>query len=291
VTYGFSELYAKESDDPEVSGWGFELTFRLTRKARDKRPPPWAINFLMNLGRYVRRSRNPFGASHCMDLNGPIAIGDPTHIRAITFTPDPELAPIDTSNGRVEFLQVLGLTLDEYHACGDWRPSAVVDVIREGNPLLVTDLRRASVLDGAEAAARVEAGIDREGSSSDRSFVSVVDWSASKKRGKGAASVTLGAKGVQDLIRKLRSRLLHRREFWLFGREKAVGLEPAKACGWRADGRSLHVRVTEAAVRAMRATLRAQRGTYTWDELPGVTLEVVPSEIRGPDGELIEVIG
>ena len=31
VTYGFSELYSKESDDPAVSGWGFELTFRLVR--------------------------------------------------------------------------------------------------------------------------------------------------------------------------------------------------------------------------------------------------------------------
>src|SRR5262245_58672455 len=41
VTYGFSELYAKESDDPEVSGWGFELTFRLAR-GREELPPNWS---------------------------------------------------------------------------------------------------------------------------------------------------------------------------------------------------------------------------------------------------------
>lgn len=29
VTYGFTELYQKECEDPEVSGFGFELTFRL----------------------------------------------------------------------------------------------------------------------------------------------------------------------------------------------------------------------------------------------------------------------
>jgi len=30
VGYGMSELYAKETDDPEESGWGFELTFRVS---------------------------------------------------------------------------------------------------------------------------------------------------------------------------------------------------------------------------------------------------------------------
>ncbi len=31
VTYGFTELWGKESEDAEVSGFGFELTFRLAR--------------------------------------------------------------------------------------------------------------------------------------------------------------------------------------------------------------------------------------------------------------------
>src|SRR5437016_3424342 len=53
VTYGFSELYAKESDDPAVSGWGFELTMRLPRAEADTQPPAYAVNFLFNLGRYV----------------------------------------------------------------------------------------------------------------------------------------------------------------------------------------------------------------------------------------------
>lgn len=29
VTYGMSELYEKVSDDPDYSGWGFELTLRV----------------------------------------------------------------------------------------------------------------------------------------------------------------------------------------------------------------------------------------------------------------------
>ena len=33
ITYGFSELYAKESSDADASGYGFELTFRLAAEA------------------------------------------------------------------------------------------------------------------------------------------------------------------------------------------------------------------------------------------------------------------
>ena len=41
VTYGFSELYAKESDDPDISGYGFELTFRLACDPAEAEPASW----------------------------------------------------------------------------------------------------------------------------------------------------------------------------------------------------------------------------------------------------------
>src|SRR5690348_11132391 len=51
VTYGFSELWQKESDNPDVSGWGIEVTFRLAAD-KAKKPPAWPLSFLQNLGRY-----------------------------------------------------------------------------------------------------------------------------------------------------------------------------------------------------------------------------------------------
>ncbi len=289
VTYGFSELYAKESDDPAVSGWGFELTMRLPRGADDEQPPAYAVNFLFNLGRYVRRSGNPLGSGHAMDLNGPICIGSDTALRAVAFTTDPQLGEIDTPNGSVEFVQAVGVTLDEYDACGDWHTARVLEVLRESNPLLLTDLARRSVFEDAAAAARMEEGIDRDGSQSDRMFVSVVDWATDERS--GTATVTLGAKGVAGLVRKLRSRLLHGRDFMLIGQEKAVALVPGETTGWRTEEAVLVVNVSGDAVQAMRKTLRPLRGTYTWAELPDVTLVVVPSEITNPDGQVIEVIG
>ncbi|MBX9622454.1 MAG: suppressor of fused domain protein [Gemmataceae bacterium] len=288
VTYGFSELHAKESDDPAVSGWGFELTFRLAR-GDEAEPPGWAFNFLTNLGAYVGRSGNPFGPGHHMDLNGPIALGSPTLIRGIVFAPDPDLGAIDTPNGAVEFLQVVGVTLDELAACEDWVTAEVVGVIRAANPKLVTDLGRRSVLADPAAAARVEAGIDRDGSQGETTYAAVVGWKVKKRP--ASARVAIGARAVDGLVRKLRSRLGHGRPFTLTGRPQSVRLEPAGGPGWEADGDTLAVRLPPAAVAAMRATLKPVRGEYTWPELPGVTVEVRPSEVTDAAGRVVEVIG
>lgn len=115
VTYGCSELYEKESDDHEISGFGFELTFRLACDSGDPdEPPPWPLDFLQNLARYVFESGNAFDERHHMTLNGPIAIGQATKITAIMLILDLELQEIETRNGRVKFLQIVGLCEDEY---------------------------------------------------------------------------------------------------------------------------------------------------------------------------------
>lgn len=60
VTYGFSELYEKESSDLEHRGYGFELTFRLVKTDNELEPPNWSLNLLQNLARYVFNSGNIF---------------------------------------------------------------------------------------------------------------------------------------------------------------------------------------------------------------------------------------
>ena len=290
VTYGFSELYAKESDDPDVSGWGFELTFRLKRGSEDQ-PPNWAFNFLMNLGKYVRRSHNPFGAGHVMSLNGPIALETDTVIHAIAFTTDPQLGTISTPNGSVEFLQIVGLALDEHAACGDWSTQPVLDLLREANPLLVTDLARRSALETPAVAKQIQAGIDRDGSSSSLNYVSVVEWKIAGRGKTKTATLTLGAQGVRSLVPKLRSRLAHGRDFALIGREQVVAFRASDEAGWKKDGSELTVTLSPAALAAVRATLKPVRGRYEWPELPGFVLDIQPSNITDADGNVIDVIG
>src|SRR5690606_5975984 len=142
ITYGFSELYDKESDNKDVSGWGFELTMRLKTDPGSEEPPTWTLNFLQNLARYVFNSGNVFSNGDYLNANGAIAAGSESLIRSVAFIHDPELPPIETPNGHMEFLQVVGVTDDEELAIKQWNALEVLEVFREHLPLLLTDLDR-----------------------------------------------------------------------------------------------------------------------------------------------------
>ena len=290
VTYGFSDLYEKTDPESKLSGWGFELTLRVAR-GRERTPPSWALGFLNNLSIYVRRSGNWFGSGHTVDLNGPICLGADTLIRAIAFSPDPQLGTIDTPNGRVEFLQVVGLALDEHEACGDWRTASVLDLLRETDPLLVTDLSRASLLSNPSAAKRIQEGIDRDGSQSDRAFVAKVEWEATGRGSGRVLNVTLGARAVESLLPKLRSRLAHGRDFVLVGKEQALRFRAAKEWKWAVRDGTPTLDLSPAALAALRERLPVKRGRYEFPELPSVVFTVVPSEITDPEGRVVEVVG
>ena len=119
VSYGMSELYQKQSDDPERSGWGIEFTFRL---ARDSAPeaPVWPISLMQNLARYVYESGNVLLPNHHMNANGPIAQESATALEAVLCAADSELGEIATPNGRVTFVQLIGITLDELASIKAW---------------------------------------------------------------------------------------------------------------------------------------------------------------------------
>lgn len=166
VSYGMSELYAKEWDDKRTSGWGFEFTFRLKREPGEAEPPQWPLSLLQNLARYVFNSGNVFAPGHYLPLNGPIALEKTTAIWAAMFVEDPELKELDTPNGSLRFLELVGLTLDELAAIRAWDGERFAELLRQHNPLFVTDLTRQSVLLNAEIARAVEQGTAQNGTSS-----------------------------------------------------------------------------------------------------------------------------
>jgi hypothetical protein len=114
VTYGFSELYYdEESAGGEFSKYGFELTFRLKMENEDDNIN-WACNLLQNLAKYVFKSGKWFEEFHFIPANGPIRCEFDTEITALAFVLDPELGKIETPHGEVMFLQMVGLTTNEY---------------------------------------------------------------------------------------------------------------------------------------------------------------------------------
>jgi suppressor of fused len=147
VTYGLSELYRKESEIADVSGFGFELTMRVALRDDDEpaAASTWAFNLLRELANYVWSNSRGFAPGHRMSFGRPVAPG--TRISAVAFTTDPQLGEIQTPNGRLQFLQAVGLTSEELELAKSWGTTRLLDAMREANPLLVTDLARNSMLD------------------------------------------------------------------------------------------------------------------------------------------------
>ncbi len=109
VTYGLTELFAKESEDAEWSGWGYELTMRTPLS---EAAPDWALGVLASLAKLTRADDLVFGAGHRLQTGHPLA-GLPTRLTAVAFTLDPQLGAITTLHGKVEFLLVVGITTEE----------------------------------------------------------------------------------------------------------------------------------------------------------------------------------
>jgi suppressor of fused len=289
VTYGYSELYAKESDNAEESGWGLEMTFRLARAEGEPEPPAWPLSFLNNLSRYVFKTGNVFDVGHHLDLNGPIALGEETAIRSTLFALDPQLPPIDTPNGRLKFLQCVGITDDEREAAEEWNAGGFLDVLARKVPLLITDLRRRSVREDAETAAALNEGSRREGSTTAATYVSALDWKAGRK--KPALRLTVGARGAGPLRRLLPLRLPFGYGFGLAGPGKYVDFRPAAALNWEVGKDRLQLSLPPPLVAAIAADLQPRRGVYSWPGFEGFSIEVVPSEITDAEGKVIEVVG
>ncbi|HEX7152824.1 MAG TPA: suppressor of fused domain protein [Thermoanaerobaculia bacterium] len=260
VTYGFTELFDKETEDEDVSGFGFELTFRLKRE--DDAPPQWPVDLLQSLARYVFDSGNPFGAGHGIGVGGSIAHDRESELTAVTFVRDPELAPLHTLHGRVEFLQVVGLTAEEFDARKRWSTDHLLDLMRPANPMFVSDLDRPSLLADPANRAAVEAGIARDGSSL-REVMANVSW----REENGRYHIELDVRDAEELVRAIDSRLAHQREFGLLGEQQGVGFLPAEEAAVTVDEALLLISVDETLMAELRA-LPLVAGRYTAKALP-----------------------
>lgn len=292
VSYGLTELYRKESDDADTSGYGFELTFRLACHLVEEEPPAWAINFLQNLARYVFNSGNVFDDGHWMTANGPIALERETLICSMGFVFDPELPAIDTPHGRVDFLQVVGLTVDEERAAKQWQTRKLLDVLLPDMPLWVTDLARPSLLDNAEVRARVVEGTQRDGSSSGFLFTDVLGWKVKKRLLRTPLTeIVLGARQVDELVTLLPLRLPFGRVFRVAGREGALVFERGDANSVSESDGQLTLQLTDDAVRELARTLQPRAGTYTLESLDSVRWQIEKTTIKDASGKVVRTVG
>lgn len=296
VTYGFTELFDKDKDNPDadISGFGFELTFRLAGDGggADHDPPEWVLSFLQNLARYVFDSGNVFREGHYLNTNGPIAADEPTLIGAIAFIHDPELPPRKTPNGTVEFLQIVGLTADEEFALKQWTFLKALDVFQPYLPLYITDLRRTSLLNNPQVHEALTAGAQRDGSSTGRISVEQLEFDKQTPLiGKTTYMVSVGASQIRELLILLPLRLPFERDFELIGRDINVCFTNAQRCSVGETDDGVVISLTREALNEICATLRPQTGTYSLDHFKNLVFVVVETLIRDSDGNVVETLG
>ncbi|MEF7441030.1 suppressor of fused domain protein [Paenibacillus lautus] len=293
VTYGFSELYDKESDHLEESGYGFELTLRLAKPEDEEEPPAWALNLLQNMGRYVFNSGNIFRSGDYLDANGPICLGADTQLTALAFVEDPELPAMDTPNGRVEFLQMIGITREELEAMQTWNTLGVLQACAEHMPLYITDLNRDSFLKVPSISETVDRGMKEEGSNTGFLYVSQLAFEPGKKGwlSKTPAALQIGAKQAGIIGKLLQGRILKEKSLSLVGPEVRVVFEPGNEIRWTAEDGDVTLILDDRTVGEFSSRLVPQVSTFELSGLPGIRIDIVKTEIKDQEGNVVQVIG
>lgn len=144
VTYGMSELYYNEkSFGGEWSRWGYEMTIKLAET--DNKNCTWALDMLNNLARYTYTQKQFFEPEQYVAGNGSsICLGRESAITALVIASDTEAEGVDTVYGRLDFVQLVGITQREFEAIKGQRDNIrlLLERMKEDNPDLVTDLNR-----------------------------------------------------------------------------------------------------------------------------------------------------
>jgi hypothetical protein len=146
VSYGLTELFSKESNVPEVSGFGAELTLRLPRGDDDPHPPVWGVKLLQALAHHCFSQGAGFDAGHCVDLGSSIADDQESALTGLVCLPDPMLRKIEGPFGSLLFLQLIGLTAEELATFREMSLQAQVAAIADLDASGLTDPSRASWL-------------------------------------------------------------------------------------------------------------------------------------------------
>lgn len=134
VASGMTERDMKMTSNPDVSGWGFEFSFRLEAPpaAVDLGGPPiWPLVLLQDLGRYVWETERRLAHGHFLRLEKRIP-------EFLALIEDPVLGRVDTVNGRFSYLQVVALNEAQFER---FRGDDFADVIAElkaADPMLVS---------------------------------------------------------------------------------------------------------------------------------------------------------
>ncbi|WP_455529177.1 suppressor of fused domain protein [Ruminococcus sp.] len=150
VTYGLSEIFEKETDDPEVSGYGMEFTYKLKRSCISPEDEDGELRCVCGILQKIARITFSNGELFCADeyiYTGQTTGVDLHQKSALTgfiLVADKDADSIDTPNGRVDFVEFIGCTDDELLALKNKELTVPELYAKLGSD--ITDYGRSSVL-------------------------------------------------------------------------------------------------------------------------------------------------
>ena len=149
VSYGLSELYTKECEDPEYSGYGIELTFKLKKSTNDEEEIKNGCGLLQYVARYIFQTGKVVLPEEYIYTKQTVGIDaqQKSNLTGFLTAADDLAKPLDTLHGKVEFVTLIGATDAELRSVYESEKSKleVQRLLQElGNQL--TDYHRQSLV-------------------------------------------------------------------------------------------------------------------------------------------------
>jgi len=144
VTYGLSNLFDEdEGDNDGLSGWGYELTWRVRDQTSDQEAPGWPFTILQRLAKWAAEAPVLLEENTRLVINAPVtgyphSGGPDTDLTGVLLATDPQLGQITTGNGRVRFLQFVAVNPSDLALAQEQGSAVVLDRLRQADPLLVS---------------------------------------------------------------------------------------------------------------------------------------------------------
>lgn len=147
ITYGLSEIYEKETDNKEISGYGMEFTFKLKKDsyADEEGEIKCICHILQSIARITFTNGeiiNQYEYIYTGQSTG-IDAYQKSNITGFITVPDTRVESINSPNGKLEFTQLIGVTNSELQ--GIISKELTVKELYSKLPTDITDYNRESV--------------------------------------------------------------------------------------------------------------------------------------------------
>lgn len=123
VSFGLTEIYGKETENRYISGYGYELTFKLKKDEYEDEEAEIrnVCGILQSIARLVFTKGEFFRTNEFIYTGQKTGIDSrqESNLTGFIIVQDPAVETISTPNGRVEFLELIGMTDAELKSLSD----------------------------------------------------------------------------------------------------------------------------------------------------------------------------